>query len=234
MSIVLRQEKAKAWLAAKLNELTPEQFNAADHPSPFPEKNIPECPDERREFLYGASYVYLLPGYPITNPFLGNAIMFLAEKYPQQMADAARAFGVKDCNCKARGTENCNCLAEALCMAPWRLIEKLPTVHCDGKQTIFKLMANALIPEPLTDQQWMFVRIGEYIQGLPPETQEVRKEVLSAIETHVSFRCGKRTAEKAIKWLEDTYRYKPQWPRRCADNKTLVKKAYQKAPQHHA
>lgn len=135
MSISSEKQKAStAWLEDRLRELTPEQFNGADHISPLPDRHIPGCPDKRREFLYGGTRVYLVPGFRKTNPFLVNSLAFLAEKYPQQMDDAARAFGVEDCNCSAYK------LSETPCV----LIDKLPTVYPDGERTVFQLMADAI------------------------------------------------------------------------------------------
>ena len=158
MNIVLRHEKAKLWLAEQFNELTPEQFNETGSKNPLLSMCIPDCPDGRREFSYGWKYVYPSLGSHIGNPYLGNAIVFLSRKFPKEMVEVAKAFGVKrECGCITRGIENCDCLREALPMAPWLLIRKLPDFEPDGKRTVFELMADAikasLWPKPTREER---------------------------------------------------------------------------------
>ena len=168
MSISSEKQKAStAWLEDRLRELTPEQFNGADHISPLPDRHIPGCPDKRREFLYGGTRVYLVPGFRKTNPFLVNSLAFLAEKYPQQMDDAARAFGVEDCNCSAYK------LSETPCV----LIDKLPTVYPDGERTVFQLMADA-IRQKLTTSAAEPVSTAASPASQPPKPQAIDSEKL--------------------------------------------------------
>ena len=141
MNIVLRHEKAKAWLAAKFNGLSVGpladgkyciELDGKEHVIEFPDRRILMHLEECREFLHGGKCVFLY-GWTM-NPYLADVIAFLSRKFPQKMAEVAEAFGV----------ERIDCTAEGLPTEPCILIEKLPDVEPDGKRTVFELMARAI------------------------------------------------------------------------------------------
>ena len=214
MSLSPEQQKANAkalcWLADKLRDFDPARF-AED-------KNLAPIPEEWKQFLYRGVRVRPEPTILMLNPFLINAIKYLTQKFGLRMVEATEALGVEDCS------------FEPLSVLPWILVERLPTVYPDGKRTVFQLAADAIIPEPLTDQEFTFMKIGKFLETLAKEKHKKREDVLEAIMAN--FEIKKRTAEKAIAWLCGKHLYTKQWRGKC-DN-SAAKRANQKAYGRHA
>jgi hypothetical protein len=196
MSIVLRQEKAKAWLAAKFNGLSVGplvdgkyciELDGAEHVIEFPDRRILMHLEECQAFLHGGKCVFLY-GWTM-NPYLADVIAFLSRKFPKEMAEVARAFGV----------ERIDCTAEGLPTEPCILIGKLPDVEPDGSRTVFELMADAieetLRPKRTPEEREKIVK--RKLKTYPHMTaEELRRQLGCSVSTVVRTQAWQENQKK--------------------------------------
>lgn len=134
MSIVLRQEKAKAWLEAKLREFDIESI-------------MPGTKPNARVFFNYGPILFGTNGEKLPNSFLCCVLAKLTKDYPSEMLAAALAMGVKPIDAK-----------NGPAFIPHLLIfgTLLKDVEPDGKRTIWELCADAIeetLPHTPTREQ---------------------------------------------------------------------------------
>jgi hypothetical protein len=247
MIISPEQQKANTealyWLANELRNIKFEQLIDANARRPMPGIwSIGQRPIGPEDHKYWNHGVFIWDGgFFVVNPFLRDALALIGstpEGY-ERLVVAADWLGVW-----LRKAGDVTWLIHAIA-------EKLAEKVDDGKdgsklaknRNILQLVADAIIPEPLTKREKKFVEIGEFINTLPFETQESRKEMLKAIADEFSkenkdigrhtFTCQKRKASDALVWLEKTGRYQSIYPRRGRNKPTKndLQMAYQKVRQ---
>ncbi len=238
--LTLEQNQAKSWLARELCNIKFEQLLDRNWKFPTPDGwCLCLCPIDPEQYHQWEPKALAADAFGTCarNLFLENAITLAAvrpEGY-EKLLIVAKWLGV-DLGYSGGILSLRITLAE-------KLLAKVPHAWLDGKRSIIQLVADAIIPEPLTKKEKEYVEIGEFINTLPFEIQESRKKILKAIADEFSkenkdigkhtFTCQKRKASDALVWLEETGRYQPIHQRRGRNKPTKndLQMARQKARQ---